>query len=66
MSKPKGTVYKPGQKSPKSGQYVVVDSDGKKVQGGEITHVEGTPLPPTDEPGQGYVLVDKTKHQDEK
>jgi hypothetical protein len=48
---------KPGQPAPDSGQY-------QQVGGGpEITAIEGKPLPPTDRPGQKWVLVDKTKHK---
>ena len=31
MSKPKGTIHKPGQKAPESGQYGVVDPKGGKA-----------------------------------
>jgi hypothetical protein len=58
----KTPVLKPGTKTPNSGQYVTVGPKGGKV-GGEITSVEGKPLPPTPKPGQGFVLVDPTKHK---
>ena len=61
----KQSIHKPGQTTPKSGQYQIVGPKGGKT-GGEITAVEGKPLPPTPKPGQGYILVDKTKHNDEK
>jgi hypothetical protein len=32
----------------------------------EVTVVEGKPLPPTPKPGQGYVIVDPTKHKPKK
>jgi hypothetical protein len=28
----------------------------------EVTAVKGKPMPPTDKPGQKYVLVDPTEH----
>ena len=31
--------------------------------GNEVTGVKGKPLPPTPRPGQGYTLVDATKHK---
>ncbi|HYN54166.1 MAG TPA: hypothetical protein VES38_05625 [Methylotenera sp.] len=47
----------PGTPAPKSGQYKNPNT------GTEITGVKGKPLPPTPRPGQGYVLVDPTKHK---
>ena len=64
MSK-KPNIQKPGQITPKSGQYEIVGPRGGKT-GEERTSVEGRPLPPTPEPGQGYILVDPTKHKDGK
>jgi hypothetical protein len=61
MSK-KGQVLKSGSKTPDSGQYKIVGPKGGKV-GAEVTSIEGKPLPPTPKPGQGFVLVDKTKHK---
>ncbi|MGV9786398.1 hypothetical protein [Streptomyces sp. NPDC003435] len=48
---------KPGTPAPKSGQYKV---PGSKT---EVTAVKGKPLPPTPKAGQGYKLVDPTKHK---
>lgn len=50
--------HKPGTPAPASGQY-------KPTSGGqnEITAVEGKPLPPTPKAGQGWKLVDPTKHK---
>jgi len=62
MSKAKGPTYKPGQKAPVSGQYGVVGPKGGKT-GTEVTVTKGETLPPTPKPGQGFVLVDKTKHK---
>lgn len=59
MSKP---TLRPGSPTPRSGQYQVVGPRGGS-QGREITGVQGKPLPPTQAPGQGYRLVDPTKHK---
>ena len=53
--------YKPGEISPKSGQYEVVGSRGGRI-GIERTVVKGEPFPPTSQSGQKYRLVDPTKH----
>ena len=53
---------KPGEKAPKSGQYEVIGSDGED-QKREITYVKGNPLPPAQEAGTHYELVDETKHK---
>jgi len=65
MSKSKGTTHKSSQKAPESGQYGVVGPKGGKT-GTEITATKGETLPPTSKPGQGFVLVDNTKHKDDK
>jgi hypothetical protein len=54
--------YKPGQTTPKSGQYEVVGPKGGNT-GVEVTGVKGNPLPPTPKPGMTYKLVDQTKHK---
>ena len=53
---------KPGNETPKSGQYAPVGPRGGKT-GIEITAVKGKPLPPTSKPGMTYKLVDPTKHK---
>lgn len=53
---------KSGQIATISGQYAVVGPRGGKT-GTEVTVVNGKPLPPTPKAGQGFVLVDKTKHK---
>jgi hypothetical protein len=53
--------YRPGESTPKSGQYEIVGPRGGGT-GKERTSVEGKPLPPTPKPGQQYILVDPTKH----
>ncbi|WP_216217766.1 hypothetical protein [Amycolatopsis aidingensis] len=50
-------VIPPGTPAPHSGQYKV---PGSKT---EITAIEGKPLPPTPNKGDGYVSVDPTKHK---
>jgi hypothetical protein len=52
---------RPGSKAPASGQYEIVGPRGGKT-GEERTVVKGEPLPPTPEPGQGYVISDRTKN----
>lgn len=47
----------PGEKAPVSGQY-----QNPKTKT-EVTAVEGKPSPPTPGKGQGYKLVDPTKHK---
>jgi hypothetical protein len=50
-------TFKPGTPAPASGQYK------NPGTGTEVTGVKGKPLPPTPLPGQGYKLVDPTKHK---
>ena len=57
-------IYKPGQRAPRSGQYERVGPRGGRT-GEEVTSVEGKPIPPTPKPGEGYILVDPTKHKSE-
>ena len=47
----------PGTKASTSGQYKNTTTKT------EVTVTRGEPLPPTPKPGQGYVLVDRTKHK---
>jgi len=56
------TPIKPGENAPKSGQYKVVGPRNGDL-GREVTAVKGNPMPPTQRPGQGFVLVDQTKHK---
>jgi hypothetical protein len=55
-------TLKPGTPTPKSGQYERVGPRGGST-GLEVTSTRGNPLPPTQKPGQGYRLVDETKHK---
>lgn len=52
--------FKPGQKAPTSGQYEMLGPRGGH-SGIERTIVKNEPFPPTQQSGQTYVLVDKTK-----
>ena len=54
--------YKPGEKAPRSGQYEIVGPRGGGT-GDERTVTRGEPMPPTPQSGQGYKLVDPTKHK---
>lgn len=59
MSKPDG--LKPGENTPKSGQYETVGPRGGK--GNEVTGVKGHKLPPAPVPGSTYRLVDPSKNK---
>ncbi len=50
-------ILKPGTTAPTSGQY---QNTTTKT---EVTVTKNEPLPPTPKPGQGYKLVDATKHK---
>ena len=50
-------TLKPGRPAPVSGQYRI---GGTRI---ERTVVKSEPLPPTPKSGQGYTLVDKTRHK---
>lgn len=58
-------TYKPGEKSPRSGQYEIIGPRGGNT-GEERTIVEREPFPPTPKSGQQYVIVDPTKHKSKK
>lgn len=53
---------KPGERAPRSGQYEIVGPRGGRT-GEERTVTRNEPLPPTRDKGQGYVIVDPTKHK---
>ncbi|MBK1671188.1 hypothetical protein CKO28_24605 [Rhodovibrio sodomensis] len=53
---------KPGQKAPTSGQYERIGPKGGS-SGIERTVTRGEPMPPTPKKGEGYRLVDPTKHR---
>ena len=53
---------KPGELAPASGQYAIVGPRGGQT-GQERTVTRGEPLPPTPEPDQRYVLVDRTHNR---
>lgn len=54
---------KSGTPTPKSGQYKEVGPRGGSRGPNEITSTKGNPLPPTRESGNGFKLVDPTKHK---
>lgn len=58
-------ALKPGELVPASGQYEVIGPRGGE-RGREITGVRGKRLPPTQQPGEKYRLVDKTKHKEQR
>lgn len=53
---------KPGEIIPRSGQYERVGPRGGRT-GEEVTSTRGERVPPTPRPGEGYVLVDPTRHK---
>lgn len=55
------TNVKPGQTTPKSGQYEVTGPRGGHT-GHEVTLPKGHTAPPTPKPGQSFTLVDPTKN----
>jgi hypothetical protein len=52
---------RPGQKAPASGQYIEIGPRGGR--GAEVTSVRGEPLPPSNQKGSTYALVDATKNK---
>ena len=52
--------YLPGETVPCSGQAEIIGRNGGRT-GKERTVVKGKPFPPTLQPGQKYIIVDKTK-----
>jgi len=55
-------THKPGEKAPASGQYGIVGPRGGNT-GAERTITKGEPFPPTPEPGQRFVIVDRSKNK---
>lgn len=53
---------KPGQKAPASGQYGVIGPRGGDLHK-EVTVVKGESMPPTQKPGQTYVMNDPTNNK---
>lgn len=56
------SLHSPGERTPISGQYEVINSNGKGT-GLEVTSTAGNPFPPTSESDQSYRLVDPTRHK---
>jgi len=61
MTSNKTSGLKPGQPAPASGQYIKRGSRGGK--GDEVTVVRGEPMPPHDQKGGTYDLVDRTRNK---
>lgn len=59
---PESSLHSPGKRTPISGQYEVINSNGKGT-GLEVTSTAGNPFPPTSESDQSYRLVDPTIHK---
>lgn len=59
-------LLSPGQKSPVSAQIKQVGPRGGQVSTTESTTVKNKPLPPVNKPGNKWVVVDKTKHKEDK
>lgn len=53
--------YKPGERAPKSGQYLITNVQGKIMARVHVT--KGRPLPPTPAHGHKYVLEKATSHR---
>lgn len=58
----KASNLRPGNKAPVSAQYEIVGPRGGHTQQ-ERTVTRGEPLPPTPQPGQRYVIADRTKNK---
>ncbi len=56
------TIYKPGQPAPKSVIYDMVGPRGGPT-GEQKVSTQHKPLPPTDKPGQGYVVARPAHHK---
>lgn len=61
-SEPDIMLYSPGERTPQSGQYELINSKGEGT-GIEVTSTQGKPLPPTSLANHFYKLVDPTKHK---
>jgi len=54
-------TYKPGETTPRSGQYEKIGPRGGET-GEEITAVKGKTFPPSEKAGITYKLVDPTRY----
>jgi hypothetical protein len=48
-------IHKPGEPTDKSGLWEIVGPRGGRT-GETVVSEKGNPLPPTDKPGQGWIL----------
>lgn len=55
-------VYKPGETVQRSGQYRILDANGKPTMY-EVTCVLGEPFPPLKYSGYRFRLIDPTNHR---
>ena len=55
----------PGKPAPRSGIYEQVGRRGGRT-GEQADSTRGKPLPPTEKPGNTWVLVDTAKHKSDK
>lgn len=55
-------TLRPGETAPFSGQYEIIGPRGGRTSE-ERTVTRGEPMPPTPEPGQRYLIVDRTKNR---
>ena len=60
-----GKILKPGQATPQSGIYDMVGPRGGTT-GEQVVSTHNKPLPPTQRPGQGYVLSEPARHEQNK
>ncbi len=58
-------IFKPGQPAPASAIYNTVGPRGGQT-GGQVVSTQHKPLPPTQRPGQGYVVAKPAHHQSKK
>ena len=61
MASKRTSRLKPGQPAPVSGQYIKRGTRGGR--GDEVTVVRGEPMPPHDQKGGTYDLVDRTRNK---
>lgn len=55
-------ILPPGTPAPSSGIYEQTDSQGSRT-GEQADSTRSKPLPPTDGPGRGWILVKAARHK---
>lgn len=58
----KGKILPPGTPAPRSGIYEQIGPRGGRT-GEQADSTRGKPLPPTEHPNQGWILVDPAHHK---